>query len=86
MNTHRALTTLGCALTVVLATAGSAAPPTQPAPPAAATTVRTHNGLVRGVAHDGYRTFEGIPYAAPPVGRLRWAPPRPADSWSGVRD
>lgn len=53
---------------------------------AAAVTVRTHDGLLRGTAHDGYRTFEGIPYAAPPLGRLRWTPPRPAAPWPGVRD
>ena len=91
MTTHRILTTLGCAVTAVLATAWSAAPPTQPTTTAqsarpAATTVRTHDGPVRGSAHDGYRTFEGIPYAAPPVGRLRWAPPHRAAPWSGVRD
>ncbi|WP_405976320.1 carboxylesterase family protein [Streptomyces sp. NBC_00988] len=79
---HRVLTTLGCALTAVLATAWSAAPPTRPA----VTTVRIHDGLVRGTAHNGYRTFEGIPYAAPPVGSLRWAPPHPAAPWPGVRD
>ncbi|MFG3025018.1 carboxylesterase/lipase family protein [Streptomyces sp. NPDC048254] len=85
MSMHRVLTALGCALTAVLATAWSAAPPTQPDRPAA-TTVRTHAGVVRGAAHDGYRTFEGIPYAEPPVGGLRWAPPRPAAPWPGVRD
>ncbi|MEW2119457.1 carboxylesterase family protein [Streptomyces sp. NPDC005474] len=88
---HRVLTTLGCALTAVLATAWSAPPPTEPAtpaaaPPAAVTTVRTHDGLVRGAAHHGYRTFEGIPYAAPPVGHLRWTPPHRPTPWSGVRD
>lgn len=82
---HRVLTTLGCALTAVLATAWSAAPPTEPAGPPV-TTVRTHDGLVRGVAHHGYRTFEGIPYAAPPVGGLRWGPPRRAAPWAGVRE
>ncbi|MEH0467632.1 carboxylesterase family protein [Streptomyces sp. B21-097] len=90
MSTHRLLTTLGCALAAVLATAGAPAPartaPAEPAPPPAATTVRTHDGPVRGAAHDGYRTFDGIPYAAPPVGRLRWAAPRPAVPWSGVLD
>ncbi|MGW2617842.1 carboxylesterase/lipase family protein [Streptomyces sp. NPDC001500] len=91
MSSHRVLTTLGCALTVVLATAGAPAR-SQPAsaapgpPRAPVTTVRTQDGPVRGAAHDGYRTFEGIPYAAPPVGRLRWAAPRPAAPWSGVRD
>lgn len=92
-------TTLGCALTAVLATAWSAAPPTEPtrptattvrttepARPTAATTVLTHDGPVRGTAHDGYRTFEGIPYAAPPVGGLRWAPPHRSIPWPGVRD
>jgi len=89
---HRILTSLGCALTAVLATAWSAAPPTEPARPATATatatatTVLTHDGPVRGAAHDGYRTFEGIPYAAPPVGRLRWEPPRRPAPWSGVRE
>ncbi|MDF3301746.1 carboxylesterase/lipase family protein [Streptomyces tropicalis] len=85
MSIHRVLTTLGCALAATLATAGTAAPPPEPARPTA-TTVRTHDGLVRGAAHDGYRTFQGIPYAAPPVGSLRWAPPRPAAPWPGVRD
>ncbi len=56
------------------------------ATPAAGTTVRTHDGVLRGTAHDGYDTFEGIPYAAPPVGKLRWAPPRPARPWAGTRD
>lgn len=83
---HRALTTVGCVLTAVLATAWSAAPPTQPARPTATETVRTHDGPVRGAVHAGYRTFEGIPYAAPPVGSLRWAPPHPAAPWPGVRD
>lgn len=48
--------------------------------------VRTRNGSVRGSAQDGYRTFDGIPYAAPPTGALRWAAPRPAAPWTGVRD
>ncbi|SFG99786.1 para-nitrobenzyl esterase [Streptomyces mirabilis] len=82
---HRVLTTLGCALTAMLATAWSAAPPTPHARPAA-TTVRIDDGLVRGAAHDGYRTFEGIPYAAPPIGSLRWEPPRRPASWPGTQD
>jgi para-nitrobenzyl esterase len=47
---------------------------------------RTENGLVRGTVGDGFRTFVGIPFAAPPVGSLRWRPPSPARSWQGVRD
>jgi para-nitrobenzyl esterase len=49
--------------------------------------VRTDKGTVEGEATtDGkVMAFKGIPYAAPPVGNLRWAPPAPAEPWSGVR-
>jgi len=46
----------------------------------------TANGAVRGLASGAVDEFLGIPYAAPPVGALRWQPPQPAASWSGVRD
>ena len=46
----------------------------------------TTNGVVRGLANGAVNEFLGIPYAAPPVGALRWQPPQPAASWSGVRD
>ncbi|MFD8980215.1 carboxylesterase/lipase family protein [Streptomyces sp. NPDC059564] len=48
--------------------------------------VRTDHGLVRGVSHGAYTTFDGIPYAAPPTGPLRWRAPVPAATWPGVRD
>jgi para-nitrobenzyl esterase len=48
--------------------------------------VRTENGTLRGVQADGVDSFLGVPYAAPPVGALRWQAPRPAASWHGVRD
>jgi para-nitrobenzyl esterase len=50
--------------------------------------VKTTGGLVKGTATaDGQiRIFKSIPYAAPPVGPLRWQPPRPAGPWDGVRD
>src|SRR6516164_4679492 len=46
----------------------------------------TANGPVRGLANGAVDEFLGIPYAAPPVGALRWQPPQPGASWSGVRD
>lgn len=50
----------------------------------ATTTVR--GGALRGAREDGCSVFRGIPFAEPPVGPLRFAPPRPAPAWSGVRD
>ncbi|MEO3974450.1 carboxylesterase family protein [Streptomyces sp. CAU 1734] len=51
-------------------------------------TVRTDKGEVRGALSgpSGHRLFQGIPYAGPPVGEHRWAGPRPAAPWEGVRD
>ena len=46
----------------------------------------TENGPVRGLQTETMKNFLGIPYAAPPVGDLRWRPPQPAAPWKGVRD
>ncbi|WP_405056234.1 carboxylesterase family protein [Kribbella sp. NBC_01505] len=46
----------------------------------------TDRGAVRGVDQNGVRTFQGISYAAPPVGALRWKAPQRAAVWTGVRD
>lgn len=43
-------------------------------------------GEVRGVVKDGIASFKGIPFAAPPVGELRWKAPQPVKPWDGVRD
>jgi len=49
--------------------------------------IRIDTGLVSGVAgkNADVRVYKGIPYAAPPVGDLRWREPRPASHWEGVR-
>jgi para-nitrobenzyl esterase len=47
--------------------------------------VKTDLGLVQGTAEDGLTVYRGIPFAAPPVGDLRWRAPRPAAKWEGVR-
>ncbi len=49
------------------------------------TTVRTTYGTLEGVQREGHLTFRGIPYAAPPVGDLRWRAPQPPAAWQGVR-
>ena len=47
--------------------------------------VNTRAGVVEGKVAGAAHAFLGIPYAAPPVGDLRWKPPLPAAKWSGVR-
>ncbi|WP_028921932.1 carboxylesterase/lipase family protein [Pseudonocardia acaciae] len=48
--------------------------------------VATDSGPVRGVIGSGTREYRGIPYAAAPVGDLRWSSPRPPGRWTEVRD
>jgi len=62
---------------LMLATAVSATPP--------ATQVAVPGGTVRGAVTAGALVFQGIPYAAPPLGRLRWVAPQPVLPWRGVR-
>jgi para-nitrobenzyl esterase len=49
--------------------------------------VKLETGLVSGVAGSSsdIRVFKGIPFAAPPIGSLRWKPPQPPARWDGVR-
>src|SRR5262249_43541469 len=52
---------------------------------AASNTVAVEGGQLRGTTVDGIRIFKGIPFAAPPVGALRWKGPQPVVAWSGVK-
>lgn len=49
------------------------------------TEVEVAQGRLAGIEEDGVHRFLGVPYAAPPVGALRWAPPSPPLTWEGVR-
>ena len=57
---------------------GSASTPT--------TVINTQLGEIKGIKNEDVWSFRGIRYAQPPVGELRFAPPKPATSWSGVKD
>lgn len=48
--------------------------------------VVTQQGAVQGIVGSTFRSFLGIPYAAPPVGNLRWKPPQPHAPWSTPLD
>ena len=50
--------------------------------------VKTENGLVKGIpaADPRITAFKGVPFAAPPVGELRWKAPQPAADWEGIRE
>ncbi len=45
----------------------------------------TESGTISGISADGLSVYKGIPFAAPPIGDLRWRAPTPAASWTGTR-
>jgi para-nitrobenzyl esterase len=87
----RARTRLGAAviaagaLVAASATAAAASAPALHRQASGGPVVATAGGLVQGMTSGGTNEFLGIPYAAPPVGALRWHAPEPAAPWSGVR-
>jgi para-nitrobenzyl esterase len=82
---------LAVAAVACLAAAGPAGADGRGVPlrPAARSTrvVKIESGRISGATEAGglVRVYRGIPYAAPPVGNLRWRPPQPAAPWAGVR-
>lgn len=52
----------------------------------AGSTVIVTGGTIHGISTSWGFAFRGIPYAAPPIGHLRWRPPQPPVAWQGVRD
>ncbi|WP_405068262.1 carboxylesterase family protein [Kribbella sp. NBC_01510] len=72
-------------LAAAVAPAGLLVGSAEPSTAAQQDVVRTDAGLVASKAVGDARVFDGIPYAAPPVGALRWKAPQPAKPWAGVR-
>jgi len=68
-------TLVSCAVVTVLLTTAMAA----------SDEIKTDTGRVKGAVREGVVSFKGIPFAAPPVGDLRWRPPQPPKAWKGVR-
>ena len=50
-----------------------------------ASQVKVEEGILQGVIEGGLTVYKGIPFAAPPVGDLRWRGPQPPAKWNGVR-
>jgi para-nitrobenzyl esterase len=79
-----------CAAMLAASCAESVSAMATPASPPATTSAagpiaRAPAGAVQGDAANGANIFKGIPYAAPPIGPLRWRPPQALPAWAGVR-
>jgi para-nitrobenzyl esterase len=87
---HSPAAVFAALIALILATAGFTAVDTGAAAAAPssgdAPIVTIDNGAVRGVAVPGGYEFRGLPYAAAPIGDLRWQAPRPPADWNGIRD
>ncbi len=77
VKSHQPGILIGAALLGLVAIGGGNAAP----PPV----VRVDSGELQGVVDDSVASYKGIPFAAPPVGELRWRPPQPVAPWTGLR-
>ena len=86
MNTrHRKLFNALWLVAAILVNSASAQEANKSKSDQASAVVRIDSGQLQGVDGDGVISFKGIPFAAPPVGELRWRPPQPTPKWTGVR-
>jgi para-nitrobenzyl esterase len=80
VNACRRMSLLFVALPLALAACGGSEKVLAP------NVARIANGLVEGTQNSDHVVFKGMPFAAAPVGPLRWRAPQPVADWSGVRD
>jgi para-nitrobenzyl esterase len=86
-STCRAALAVAAVCAFVSACAKPVPEPEAPTKPAAETLRTTPEGDVVGFVDDkGVKTWRGVPFAAPPIGDLRWRAPRPAAAWKGRRE
>src|SRR5579862_4272198 len=82
--TSRPKAVIACLL-LALVTSHSHAQPSTSQNPVWAAPVRIQGGLLVGLREDSLTVYRGIPFAAPPVGELRWRAPQPPNPWAGVQ-
>src|SRR5947207_2204765 len=82
---HRKLFNALGLIAATLISSASAQEANRTRPDQSSAVVKIDSGQLQGVAADGVVSFKGIPFAAPPVGELRWRPPQPTPKWTGVR-
>src|SRR5687768_2069243 len=68
-----------CIVTILILFIAGMANAQKPSP------VKVEQGLLQGINEGGLTVYKGIPFAAPPVGDLRWRGPQPAAPWEGVK-
>jgi len=71
---------------IIAATAAALAMAAVAVPAFAGDTVKVAGGTLHGATAGTVTSFKNIPFAAPPLGDLRWRPPQPPSPWAGVRD
>src|SRR5450755_1473395 len=91
MSTSRSVARAAALVLVLASTAAfsqaqKASDPAAASPPAPnGPIIKVSQGEVQGLVADGVAVFKVLPFAAPPVGDLRWRVPQPPVKWSGVR-